>query len=180
MLKIKNKSSLIIATLSILWVAFAFMTSQEWKLTKDYAIEFSSNDVAGVFKEVKGNVTFDKDQLGTSKFDFTVDLSSVNTGNEVQNGHLKNADWFDVKNYPNATFTTSSIVKAETGFLANGTFQLHGVKKELSIPISFEESEGNAIIKATFTFDRTDYKVGKKGDGVDEIMKINVSIPVTK
>ncbi len=180
MLKIKNNLSLLIVTLSILWVAFAFMTSQEWKLTKDYAIEFSNNDVAGVFKDVKGNVTFDKDQLATSKFDFTVDVSSVNTGNEVQNGHLKNADWFDVKNYPNATFTTSSIVNVETGYLAIGIFELHGVKKELSIPISFEETDGKATIKATFTFNRIDYKVGKKGDGVDEIMKINVTIPITK
>lgn len=180
MQKIKNNCSLIIVTLSILWVAFAFMTSQEWKMTTEYSIEFSNNDVVGVFKDVKGEVFFDKDQLATSKFDFIVDLSSVNTGNETQNGHLKNADWFDVKNHPFASFVTSSIVNNKNGYLANGTFELHGVKKELSIPVSFEETDEKAIIKATFTFDRTDYKVGKKGDGVDEIMKINVSIPVTK
>ena len=175
-----NRIKLSFATLSILWVAFAFMTNQEWKITKEHSVQFSNNDVAGVFKKMDGKVTFDAANLATSRFEFSIDLSSVNTGNESQNGHIKNSDWLDVTKYPNATFITSSITKAEDGYIANGIFDLHGTKKEIAIPFKFEEAKGGAKISATFTFNRWEYGVGNEKDGVDPKMKIEVSLPVKK
>lgn len=175
-----NKIKISLVTLSILWIAFAFISNQDWKITKEYSVQFSNNDVVGVFKKMEGKVTFDESNLTTSKFELSIDLSSVNTGNQVQNGHIKNSDWLDIKKYQFATFVTTSISKNEQGFNANGTFDLHGTKKEIIVPFKFEKSKSKAKIIATFSFNRLDYGVGNEKDGVDTNMKIEVSLPIKK
>ncbi|MBI1836159.1 MAG: YceI family protein [Flavobacteriia bacterium] len=169
-----------LATLSILWVAFAFMTNTEWKISKEFAIQFSNNDVTGVFKKFEGKILFDKDELASSKLDFTVDIASVNTGNETQNKHLMNREWLDAERYPKATFKSIAFVKQESDYIVNGTLEIHGIKKEIMIPIAIQYKDSKGEIKSKFTFNRYDFNVGKKGDGVDENIQMEITIPFEK
>lgn len=177
----KNMKKVIfsIATLSLLWTAFAFVTRKEWEIKKEYSIQFSNNDVTGIFQKMEGHVTFDKNDLSKGKFDFTIETESVNTGNEGQNSHIRSGDFLDTKKYPLSKFTSTSFVKSDSGYIAEGIFELHGVQKQITVPFTFEEKNGITELEAKFSFDRTDYKVGNKGDGVDEKMLIEVKIPLS-
>ena len=163
-------------TLFALSAVFAFTTLQNWKIKETHQISFSSNEVNGVFKTFTGTIAFDAKDLAKSKFDLTIDVASINTGNGLMNKHAKGDDWFNAEKFPSINFTSSKIEKLGTDFKAIGTLEMHGIKKDFTVPFSFKKN----IFKANFSVNRTDFKVGKAGNDVSAVLKIDATIPVTK
>ncbi len=162
----------------ILFSAFTIVTST-WKVSDNYSVKFAGTDAEGIFKTLKGDVSFDPNELSTSKLAFTVDVNSINTGNGTKNKHAVSDKWFDAKKYPNITFSSSKIVKEDNQFKVTGTMTIHGVSKEMTIPFSFK----NNTIETKFSVNRMDYKVGTmKGMSkkVSDKISLDVSIPLTK
>ena len=81
------------------------------------------------------------------------------------------SDWF--------LFDSSKIEKTETGYKAIGKIEIHGVKKDITIPFSFVKKGSKGTFVARFSVDRTDFGVGKKGNDVAETLKIVATIPAT-
>ena len=158
---------------TILLSAFTTYTSMNWKIADGYSIKFSSEDPSGVFTSMKGDITFDEKDLANSKFDVTVDVSSINTGNGMKNAKAKGAEYFDAAKYPTIKFTSSKINKTASGYEAVGTLDMHGVQKDVTIPFTFI----NNTFTGGFAVNRLDYKVGSAGD-VENVLKIAVSVPV--
>ena len=100
------------------------------KSPKATPIKFDGGDPAGEFTGLKGTIQFDEKDLAGSKFDMTVDVAWINTGNGMKNTHAKSPNWFDAEQYPTIGFTSSSIKKTADGFETVGTLEMHGVKKE--------------------------------------------------
>ncbi|MBO0805967.1 MAG: YceI family protein [Nocardiopsaceae bacterium] len=65
----------------------------------------------------------------------SVDMASINTGNEQRDGHIRSADFFEVEKYPVMTFASTGMrdVKAD-GFLLDGDLTIKGVTN----PVTFE------------------------------------------
>ena len=158
----------------------AFSIAQAWTISPDYSIKFSSNDAGGIFKTFSGNILFDEQNLAGSKFDVMIDVSSINTGNGLQNKHAKSDEWFDVAKYPSIKFTSDKIVKSGAGFTATGNHEIHGVKKIISLPFSFAKTATGGLFTGSFSVNRNDYHIGKPGEEVGEVIKIDLSVPVTK
>jgi polyisoprenoid-binding protein YceI len=177
---IMKKSFFTIATLFTLATVFAFTLPTAWKIAEKYNISFSTNGASGIFNAFTGNVVFDEQSLTASKFDITIDINSINTGNGMQNKHAKSAEWFDASKYPAIKFTSKKIVKAGAGYTATGELQLHGVTKEVSLPFVFKRSGNGGIFEGAFNLNRNDFKIGEPGGEVGEVIKINVSVPVVK
>lgn len=163
-------------TLLTIAAVFAFTTLQNWKIKETHQISFSSNDVNGVFKTFTGTIAFDAADLAKSKFDLTVDVASINTGNGLMNKHAKGDDWFNAAKYPSIKFISSKIEKSGTDFKAIGTLEMHGIKKDITVPFSFQKN----IFKANFSVNRIDFKVGKADNDVSTALKIDATIPVAK
>jgi polyisoprenoid-binding protein YceI len=163
-------------TLLTITAVFAFTTLQNWKIKETHQISFSSNDINGVFKTFTGTIAFDPADLAKSKFDLTVDVASINTGNGLMNKHAKGDDWFNAEKYPSIKFTSSKIEKSGTDFKAIGSLEIHGIKKDITVPFSFKKN----IFKANFSVNRTDFKVGKADNDVSTVLKIDATIPVAK
>lgn len=151
-----------------------------WKIGNDYSIQFSNSDVSGIFKKFSGTVRFDEADLASSKFDATIDVASINTGNALMNKHARGEEWFDAAKYPKIKFTSSKIEKSGTGYKVTGQLEIKGVRKEVSFPFTFEKSGNSGIFKAKFNINKNDYNVGKKGDNVGETLQLDISVPVTK
>lgn len=96
----------------------------------------------GMFRDVKGTVEFDKATPEASKFSFTIDAASLNTMNEKRDEHLKNADFFNVKQFPQITFESTAVAPGKsadgkTVYDVTGKLTMHGVEKEVTLPIEF-------------------------------------------
>jgi polyisoprenoid-binding protein YceI len=169
------------ATLLGLTAVFAFsVLAQNWTITDKYKISFSSNDVGGIFKTFNGSIAFDEANPAASKFDVTIDVNSINTGNGLQNKHAKGEEWFDATKYPAIKYTSTKIVKAGNGYQVTGNLQIKGVTKEYTIPFTFKKAGAGATFNGSFTINRSDFKIGKPGGDVAEQIKIDVAVPVTK
>lgn len=168
------------ATLLALTAVFAFSIARSWEIKKDYSIKFSGEDASGIFKTFTGSIVFDEQNLGASKFAVNIDVNSINTGNGMQNKHAKGADWFDAAKYPQIVFTSSRISKSATGWQTTGTLEMHGVKKEITIPFSFVPKGNEAVFSGTFNVNRSDFGIGKPATGNAGVIKVEVYVPVTK
>jgi len=157
--------------------AFTVIKSQDWKIGDDYSVKFTSDDPSGVFKGLKGTVNFDDKDLASSKFEVSVDVATINTGNGMKNTHAKSDKWLDADKYPVIKFTSSSITAAGSGYQAKGTLDFHGVQKEVTIPFTFQ----NNTFSGTFEINRLDYNINtaEPNHGASTL-KVEITVPVSK
>jgi polyisoprenoid-binding protein YceI len=170
----------IAAVLILAGSAFTFIAAQNWQIAEGYSIAFSSDDASGIFKGFKGNVAFDEQNTAASKFDVTIDVATINTGNGLQNKHAKSDEWFDAAKYPQMHFVSQKIAKAGNGYQVTGDLEIHGVKKAVTIPFTFKKTATGGVFATNFTVNRNDFKLGKPGGDVGEQIKLDISVPVTK
>jgi polyisoprenoid-binding protein YceI len=169
------------AALLSLAVALAFAPAANWQIGDKYNVRFTGGgEVGGIFKTLKGAITFDEQNLPASSFDLTIDVASVNTGNGLMNTHIKSAEWFDAAKYPVIHFTSKKITRTGATFQVMGDMEVHGVKKEMTLPFTFENKGAAATFNAHFTVNRNDFHIGKPGGEVDENIKLDVMVPVVK
>ena len=169
------------ATLLSLVVVFAFAPAGNWEMTDKYTVRFAGGgEVGGIFKTMKGSIVFDEQNLAGSNFDLSIDIASINTGNGMMNTHAKSAEWFDAGKYPIIRFTSKKIVKNGAAYQVTGDMEIHGVKKELALPFSFQNKGATGIFSGTFMINRSDFHIGKPGGEVEENIKLDISVPVVK
>ncbi|SFD84886.1 Polyisoprenoid-binding protein YceI [Chitinophaga sp. CF118] len=176
-----KKLAIFSVTLLLMAAVFAFtVVAPTWKITDKYNISFASNEVGGIFKTFKGSITFDEANPATSGFDVTIDVASINTGNGLQNKHAKSDEWFDATKYPVIHYVSKKIVKAGNAYQVTGDLEIHGVKKEFTIPFTFQRKGNAATFNGTFNVNRNDFHIGKPGGDVSDNIKVTVAVPVTK
>ena len=179
---------------------FAFtIQAQEKQKIDSYKVAFFSKDATGVFKEMSGTVVFDlanidivfqevktADNTVESKkieldlsFNLKIKVASINTGNGVQNKHAKSSEWFHAEQYPTIDFVSSSVYKTDKGVFAKGKLSIHGVTKEVTIPIEITNKDTKIIYKAEFSVNRMNYNLGPDSK-VSRNIKIIAGISVLK
>jgi polyisoprenoid-binding protein YceI len=94
------------------------------------------SSVSGKFSDFTVAIDYDEADITKSSVVATIKATSIDTGVEARDKHLRTADFFDVEKYPEITFKSTSVVKKGKNFIANGTFTMHGVSKEISIPFT--------------------------------------------
>src|SRR5437016_13704713 len=99
-----------VAAFSILMAsAFTAVKSIDWKIADNYSIKFDGGDPSGEFSGLKGSINFDPANLADSKFNVSIDVATINTGNGMKNTHAKSAMWLDAEKYPTINFTSAGI-----------------------------------------------------------------------
>jgi polyisoprenoid-binding protein YceI len=87
--------------------------------------------VRGRFDKFEGTIVTAEDPLG-STVTASVELDSINTGQEQRDAHIRSADFFEVEKYPTMTFTSTALKAAEEGFTLEGDLTLKGVTKSVA------------------------------------------------
>lgn len=159
--------------------AFAAAVSVNWKIAEGYKVQFTSDDPSGEFTSMKGIINFDENNPNGAKFDITVDVKSFNSGNGMQNRQAVTAKWFDADKYPVIHFVSSRVEKKGQGYEVTGDMNLHGVSKVMTIPFTFTKSGNGGTFKGTFNVNRNDFKIGEPGGHASDVLKIDLSVPVT-
>jgi polyisoprenoid-binding protein YceI len=124
--------------------------------------------VRGRFDTFEGTIV-----TGASPLDSTVtasvDLSSINTGQEQRDAHIRSADFFEVEKYPTMTFVSSGIKQAEEGFFLEGDLTIKDVTKAVAFELEVTGFGPDAYggtrcgLSATTQIDRHDYHVDFNG-----------------
>ena len=166
---IRGLGSLAVALLALLLPPLA--QAQQKLLPAQSEISFVSRQmgspVEGRFRSFDAQVALDPKQLAAAKIVLVVDLASAALGSTETETELRQPDWFDVKKFPQATFTSSAVKPAGAGRLeVVGTFSLKGRSRALTVPVALTQAGGTTTATGAFTIRRLDFKVGD-GDWTD-------------
>jgi len=129
----------------------------------------------GGFKVFEGQVNLVDDDPTKSSVSITIDVSSMWSDNDDLTGHLLSPDFFDAATHPTATFESTSIAAAETGYVATGNLNLHGVEKSISFPVEITVTDGAVKILASFSIKRFDFGIEYTGP-TDNLIRDEVAI----
>lgn len=103
-----------------------------------FQIRHLVTQVRGKFDDYKGTIQLDPAKMENSSVDFTIKAASINTGNADRDKHLRTADFFNVEKFPEITFKSKSVkATGKDQYAVTGTFTMHGVSKELTLPVTF-------------------------------------------
>jgi len=89
--------------------------------------------VRGRFDKFEGTIVTAEDPLASS-VTASVDLSSINTGQEQRDAHIRSADFFEVEKHTHMTFASTGIRAEGDHFLLDGDLTLKAVTK----PVTFK------------------------------------------
>ena len=136
----------------------------------DFAIlHMSLSKVHGRFGNITGQIDWNEADVTKSSVNVTIDASSVDTGVGPRDSDLKSANYFDVAQFPTATFVSTSVAKGSSGLTVNGNLTLHGVTKPVVLqvegpmgPVKGMGGKMHAGFSATTTIDRTEFGIGSK------------------
>ncbi|MET0896952.1 MAG: YceI family protein [Mycobacterium sp.] len=91
--------------------------------------------VRGTFGSFSGAITVAED--GSPSVVAEIDVASVSTGNDQREAHLKSADFFDVEQFPTASFRSTGVAAKGDNYVLDGEFTLKGVTKPISLALEF-------------------------------------------
>lgn len=122
--------------------------------------------VRGKFTDFNVQIVYDEADVTKSSVKAVIKAASIDTGIERRDAHLRNPDFFEVEKYPEITFESTSVARRGDGFVARGTFTMHGVSKEIELPFTINGVRKNAQTGATtlgvssrITINRKDYGI---------------------
>ena len=184
-------SSLVVALLT----ASAWAQGSEWQIdpahtTAGFTVRHMGiSNVHGRFVKTTGSATIDDSDMTKSSVNATMDVNSIDTGNENRDNDLKSPNYFDAAQFPTITFKSKSVSKNGEGKLkVVGDLTIHGVTKEVTLdvdgPSAPLEQRGNKRrgLSATTSVNRKDFGVGAKAPAVmiGEDIKIDIDAELTQ
>lgn len=117
----------------------------------------------GRFNGINGEVHFDADDFTNSRMTFTVPTESVDTANNSRDNHLRNADFFNARQFAEITFTSTGIEEVSEGvYELSGDLSLHGETRPVTARLTDVTTgtvrDNPAVgFEATFSIRRSDF-----------------------
>jgi polyisoprenoid-binding protein YceI len=122
------------------------------------------SDVEGSFRVYNGTLATRGQDFTGAEVDFTVDVSSVNTGNEMRDTHLKSDDFFNAQKFPAMLFKSTTWKKLDSrSYELEGDLTIRDVTKRVTFTVvhggTIKDPWGNtkAGFKASTTINRFDF-----------------------
>ena len=154
---------------ALLLVVSGTVAQTKWNVDKLHSnVKFSVthmivSEVEGSFRVFDGSLAASKADLSDAQINFSVDVASVNTGNEMREGHLKSDDFFNAEKFPQMTFVSKSMKPlGGNKYALTGDLTIRDVTKTITFDVTYggQIKVGNgakAGFKAKATIDRLEY-----------------------
>lgn len=140
----------------------------------------------GRFSKVAGEFVL-ADEPGDSWVWIAMDAASVDTNVPARDQHVRSPDFFDVKEYPEVRFRSTSVEpKAGGVYTLTGDLEFHGVTKEITFDVTktgegeFGEYGTRVAFEGSTTLDRFEYGVDGYPDVVGNEIELMLSVEGVK
>lgn len=94
--------------------------------------------VRGQFRKFTAVVNFDEAHPELSTVEAHIDASSIDTGQEARDTHLRSADFFEVEKFPELVFRSTRIDKDGDGYKIHGDMTVHGETHPVTLDAELE------------------------------------------
>ncbi len=149
--------------------------------------------VRGQFDSFQGTLNLNTENPAKSYVEGTVEVNSIDSGDNNRDNHLRSPDFFDAETHPEITFESTRIeVIDEDEFHVTGNLTMHGVTGEITLHVEVTGTEvdpwGNTRVglEAQGELNRGDYEMkfnqalGSGNVLVSEKVRINVEVSAVK
>ena len=153
----------------------------------EFKLDAPAEKIAGAANDISGTVTFDPQNPGATRGKIAVATASLTVPNALQTATMRGSQWLDAARYPQITFEARDLKNVKTNGDKTtadvvGTFTLHGVSKQVTIPVEMkylkdklgERLGGNqkgdilVITSTNFSIHRADFKI-MPGQNLDKV-----------
>jgi len=167
----------VILTLLIILSTISFLSAQSFKPENDgseikFTIKNFGLNVTGHFSGLSGTIQFDPSNLSASSVNVSVDATTVNTGVDMRDNHLKKEEYFNTEKYPAINFTSTNITGDANGYTVSGQLTIKGTTKKISFPFTAARQGNGFVFSGNFSINRKDFDVG----GGSAVMGSNVDV----
>ena len=172
--------------------------AQDGATTRPYPIDNNHSTVGfsvpilGGLSQVKGKftdfaITLNNDEKDVTKSSVSVVIkaTSVDTGIEGRDRHLRSADFFEVEKFPEITFKSERIEKKGKQFIAHGPLTMHGVTKQIALPFSitgtFKNPTTNKLsigYSARMVLNRRDFGINYSHRDIPTFVGDNITVEI--
>jgi polyisoprenoid-binding protein YceI len=174
---------------------FAIAQTSTWIPDKAHSgvdfsvLHMSLANVRGHFGNIGGTITLNEADITKSTVNITVDVTTVDTGVSQRDSDLKSANFFDVAQFPTATFVSTGVTKGGGGLTVAGSFTLHGVTKPVVLqvegptgPVPGMDHKPHSGFSATTTISRTAFGIASKfpAAALGDEVKLTIDLDVAK
>jgi polyisoprenoid-binding protein YceI len=152
--------------------AAAALSAETYTIDKNHSdasfqIRHFASKVRGRFSDFEGTIQADPAKPEASSVVFTIKTASIDTNQPDRDKHLRSADFFDAEKFPEISFKSSKFTPAgKDKYNVTGTLTMHGVSKEVTLPVTFlgsmKDPRGNEV--ASFELET---KLNRKDFGIN-------------
>ena len=89
--------------------------------------------VRGQFHKFAVATNFDEAHPELSTVEAHIDASSIDTGMDARDTHLRSEDFFDAAKYPELVFRSTGIKKVGDGYTIDGELTMHGQTRPVTL-----------------------------------------------
>ena len=111
----------------------------------------------GHFGRFSGDVVADPAGPTGARITLTIDAASLETGIEMRDKHLRSADFFDIERFPTIAFQSVRVEAAGRRATVTGRLTLHGVTREIAVPVDVQITETALVASGEFIVNRGEY-----------------------
>ena len=116
----------------------------------------------GHFKKFDAQVRFDPAKLATSQIAFTVDTGSATMGSRETDAELPKPTWFNVPQFPQASFQSSAIKSLGAGkFEVAGKLTIKGMARDVVVPVTLVQNGATTTATGVLPLKRLAFKIGE-------------------
>lgn len=120
--------------------------------------------VKGRFKDFTGTIHLDDKDMTKSSVEFTAKVTSIDTGVEGRDKHLRSADFFEVEKFPEMTFKSTKVETKGKSYILHGDLTIKGITKPVTLPFTLtgaiKDRDNTRIgIAAQTKIDRRDFGI---------------------
>jgi polyisoprenoid-binding protein YceI len=111
----------------------------------------------GHFGRFSGDVVADPAGPTGARINVTIDAASLDTGIGMRDNHLRSADFFDIERFPTIAFQSVRVEAAGRRATVMGRLTLHGVTREIAVPVDVQITETALVASGEFIVNRGEY-----------------------
>lgn len=140
-------------------------------------------DVEGRFTRYKLQASGDPETGADGQIRVELDVKSIDTGNRTRDKHLLSDDFFAATKYQKIIFTSKKVSKDAGKLIVEGTLDLHGVKKDVTLSFTATSGINGAGVKeyaykAELPLNRKDFGIGADSVAAKISLKDQVTLRI--
>ena len=141
--------------------ATEFGTLQAEKSSLAFVSRQMNVPVEGAFRKFAAQIVLDPARPEAGRVQIEIDLTSIDAGSAEANDEVKGKSWFNVREFPKASFSSTSVRLLDGGrHEARGKLNIKGKTLEVRAPFTLRQEKDALVLEGSFPLKRLDYGIG--------------------